>query len=72
MTDDRSVTDDLVLYETDGSVGVITINRPQKLNAISPRLMHAWWDALRTAEADESTSVVVLRSFPVRGLIRDT
>lgn len=62
VSDGGQMPDDLVLYETDGPVGVITINRPQKLNAISPRLMHAWWDGLRTAEADESTSVVVLRS----------
>ena len=60
--DDPQASDDLVLYETDGPVGVITVNRPQKLNAISPRLMHAWWRALRAAEVDESTSVVVLRS----------
>lgn len=61
-SDSRAVPAELVLYDTDGSVGIITVNRPDKLNAISPRLMHAWWDALRTAEADESTSVVVLRS----------
>lgn len=60
--DGRAAPTELVLYGTDGAVGIITVNRPGKLNAISPRLMHAWWDALRTAEADESTSVVVLRS----------
>lgn len=60
--DTAPVSEELVLYETDGPVGVITVNRPGKLNAISPRLMHAWWRALRVAEADESTSVVVLRS----------
>ena len=81
VSDGGQMPDDRVLYETDGPVGVITINRPQKLNAISPRLMHAWWDGLRTAEADESTSVVVLRSegpevgpgvapFPVRRVVR--
>lgn len=61
-SESRKAPAELVLYETDGPVGVITVNRPGKLNAISPRLMHAWWDALRTAEADESISVVVLRS----------
>ena len=43
-------------------MGIVTVNRPEKLNAISPQLMHAWWDGLRAAEADEATSVVVLRS----------
>ncbi len=61
-SESRRALSELVLYETDAQVGIITVNRPDKLNAISPRLMHAWWDALRTAEADESTSVVVLRS----------
>ena len=61
-SESRKAPSELVLYETDGPVGIITVNRPDKLNAISPRLMHAWWDALRTAETDESTSVVVLRS----------
>ncbi len=60
--DEAQTPDDLARYSTDGPVGIVTVNRPQKLNAISPRLMHAWWEALRTAEADESTSVVVLRS----------
>jgi enoyl-CoA hydratase/carnithine racemase len=62
MADEAAGADELVRYDTDDRVGIITVNRPEKLNAISPRLMHAWWDALRTAEADESTSVVVLRS----------
>ena len=61
-SESRKAPSELVLYETDGPVGIITVNRPDKLNAISPRLMHTWWDALRTAETDESTGVVVLRS----------
>lgn len=53
---------ELVRYEVDGKVGVITVNRPEKLNAISPSLMHAWWDRFREADRDPDTSVVVLRS----------
>ena len=30
--------DDLVLYETDGNVGYVTLNRPDKLNTISEEL----------------------------------
>ncbi len=54
--------DGRVVHETDGPVSIITIDRHHKLNAISPSLMHAWWHALRAAEADETTSVVLLRS----------
>lgn len=56
------MANDLVLCETDDKVSIITVNRPEKLNAISPALMSAWWDALRTADSDPNTSVVVLRS----------
>ena len=30
------MSEELVLYETDEKVGIITINRPEKLNAFSP------------------------------------
>lgn len=53
---------ELVGYEAVGKVGIITVNRPEKLNAISPSLMHAWWDRFREADRDPDTSVVVLRS----------
>lgn len=53
---------ELVRYEADGKVGIITVDRPEKLNAISPSLMHAWWDRFREADRDPDTSVVVLRS----------
>jgi len=54
--------DGRVVHEIDGPVSIITVDRHRKLNAISPSLMHAWWHALRAAEADETTSVVLLRS----------
>ena len=53
--------DALVLYHVDGSVGVVTMNRPDKLNAISPELKDALVAAFRNADADPSTSVVLLR-----------
>lgn len=53
---------EMVRYEADGKVGVITVDRPEKLNAINPTLMHAWWDRFREADRDPDTSVVVLRS----------
>jgi len=53
--------DALVLYHVDGSVGVVTMNRPDKLNAISPELKDALVAAFRNADAEASTSVVLLR-----------
>lgn len=56
------MTEAFARYETDGKVGVITMNRPDKLNAISPELKAALEDAFERAEKDDAVSVVVLRS----------
>jgi len=31
-----------VLYEKDGHIAHITLNRPEKLNAVSPELVRDW------------------------------
>ena len=43
------MTGPVVLYESDEKVGIITLNRPNKLNAISAELRHALPDALHKA-----------------------
>ena len=54
--------DPLVLYEVDDKVSIITLNRAEKLNAISPELMHQLLQAFACAEAEAATSVVLLRA----------
>jgi enoyl-CoA hydratase/carnithine racemase len=56
------MAEDLVLYETDEKVSIITLNRPEKLNAISPQLRLDLVDAFVRAEDDPDTWVVVLRA----------
>jgi len=56
------MADDIVLYEVAEKVGIITLNRPNKLNAISRELQYALTEAFATAEADPATSVVLLRA----------
>jgi len=56
------MAEELVLYETDKQVSIITINRPEKLNAVSPELRGKLCDAFSQADADKMTSVVVLRA----------
>jgi enoyl-CoA hydratase/carnithine racemase len=56
------MTDDLVLYETDGLVGIITMNRPDKLNALNRDLLNALVEAFRRADTDDATSVVILQA----------
>jgi len=53
--------DALVLYHVDEKVGVVTMNRPDKLNAISPELKERLLGTLHDADDDPSTSVVLLR-----------
>jgi enoyl-CoA hydratase/carnithine racemase len=54
-------TTDLVLYDARAPVAHITLNRPDKLNALSASLLDELEAALRRAVADEEVKVVVLR-----------
>ncbi len=56
------MADPVVLYDVDDKVGIITLNRPDKLNAISPELQHQLLDAFARADTDPATSVVLLRA----------
>jgi len=49
-----------ILVETRGKVGLITLNRPKALNALSPELMRELTEALGGFEADESIGAVVI------------
>ncbi len=49
-----------VLYEFDGAVGRITLNRPEKRNALSGPLIAALKDALRRANDENAVRVVLL------------
>jgi enoyl-CoA hydratase/carnithine racemase len=55
------MTDQLVLYETDGKIGFVTLNRPDKLNALSMDVRRALAATLAQADDDATTGVVVLR-----------
>jgi enoyl-CoA hydratase/carnithine racemase len=55
-------TNALAQYRTDDKVGIVTMNRPDKLNAISPEFKVALMEALEAADDDPSTSVVLLRA----------
>jgi len=52
----------LVTYETDGNVGLVTLNRPEALNAISGALGDDLSAALEEVAADNDVWVVVLRA----------
>ncbi len=55
------MAEELALYEVDGGVAVITMNRPDKRNALSTALKQALIERFKAAEADKDVAVVVLR-----------
>ncbi len=52
--------DPCVLYETDGPVAIITLNRPQSLNSFTRQMHRDLWDALDRVEADSALRALVL------------
>jgi enoyl-CoA hydratase/carnithine racemase len=50
-----------ILYETDGAVATITLNRPEKLNTIVPPMPDEIEEAVTRANHDREVRVVVLR-----------
>jgi enoyl-CoA hydratase/carnithine racemase len=49
-----------ILLENRGNIRVLTLNRPEKRNALNSSLTQGLLDALRAADADESVHAVVL------------
>ena len=56
------MTAPLVTYAADGRIGVVSLNRPDKLNAITPELKRLLVERFHEADRDPATSVVVLRA----------
>ena len=52
---------DLILYESADKIGFVTLNRPDKLNALSMDVRRELAAAFAQADEDAATSVVVLR-----------
>src|SRR3954452_15392937 len=67
----------VLLVEQLGAVRRLTLNRPEKRNAISVEMMGLLTDQLRDAETDLGTSVIVIRGagscfgsgWDLRGLV---
>ena len=50
----------ILLIEDKGAVRVLTLNRPEKRNALDTSLTSALLESLRTADADDAVHCVVL------------
>ena len=55
------MSEDVALYEIDGNVAVITMNRPDKRNALNAALKDKLIELFKKAEDDDDVAVVVLR-----------
>jgi enoyl-CoA hydratase len=56
------MSDETVLYEADDKVGIVMLNRPHKLNALTMPMRLSLQRVLEQADADAATSVIVLRA----------
>ena len=54
------MADEPVQFSVDGQVATVTLNRPQKLNTLTPPMLHALEDAARRLEGDRDIRVVIL------------
>lgn len=61
MTEIEKTSADPVLVEFDGGIAFVTLNRPDKRNAMNPALNSRMLDVLDELEGDERCGVLVLR-----------
>lgn len=54
------MTDDSILFETEGPIAVLTLNRPAKLNAMDQSMLRQMMAACDRGEADDSIRALVL------------
>jgi len=69
------LTYETILTESEDGVGVVTLNRPDKLNAMNRRLMGELGEAVKAFEADDGIGCIVLtgagRAFSAGGDIHE-
>lgn len=53
-------TYETILWEQDGGIGTVTINRPEQFNGITNRMLRELHELLHDVAADDSVAVVVL------------
>lgn len=53
---------DNVLYEATGAVATITLNRPERRNALTPSMMSDLESAVEAADIDDAVKVVVIKA----------
>ena len=52
----------LVLYQLESRIAYLTLNRPEKRNALNPEMISALKEALTKASSDSDAKVIIIRS----------
>lgn len=50
-----------IIYEKQGQIAYITLNRPEKLNTVTPEMFRSWGRAITAAEEDDDVKVIVMK-----------
>jgi enoyl-CoA hydratase/carnithine racemase len=59
--DEKMTSYQKLLYQTDQGVARLTLNRPDKRNALDPELILELQDAIATSARDQTLRVVLLK-----------
>ncbi len=49
-----------IIYEKRDGIATITLNRPERMNAFTPKMLDEWYAALQDAHLDDDVRVVIL------------
>ncbi len=55
---------ELIRYDVDGKVGIVTIDRPEKRNAMTYAMLGQFIETVGRADADERTAAIVITGVP--------
>ncbi len=50
-----------IIYDREGHIAYITLNRPDKLNTVTVEMFHSWGEAIDEAEMDDDVKVIIFR-----------
>src|SRR5215469_1818568 len=72
----ETMTYEHILVETEDGVGIVTLNRPDKLNAMNRKLSSELRDAVKELDADDAIGCIVItgagtRAFSAGGDIHE-
>jgi enoyl-CoA hydratase len=59
--EEKTMEYETVIYEKEGHIAHIILNRPAKLNTVSPELIRDWEAAMKEGEDDDDVKVIIIK-----------